>query len=356
MLKLDRYIVAAIAMGCLIAAVILVGLSAVMAFFQEAGIFGGSKDVDLLYAFQIAVLGIPQRVQDLMPASVLLGTLLGLGGLAAGSELTAMRAYGMSLKRMALATVQAGLLFGLLALLVGDFVVPGSNQLADQIRYNANANGASTNVGKGSIWLRERQRYIHIGAIYTPRSLGNINIYSYSEDGRLNGQLGAERAEFDGEHWRMYAVRITRFNDQNVSASTYPYMDWQVTLDPKLLRISMKASTKMSTLGLWRYANYLQSNGLDASLYWWYLWRKFTLPFTVMVMALLALPFVLGSQRSSGTARRMFMGVLLGLGFYMANDIVSRSGEVYGLPAWLSVSLVTLAAGSMAVLLLRRIR
>ena len=81
---LDLYLLRVIAAACGVAAIALVGFSVVMIFLQELGIFGGSKEkLGFVFALQSSLLSLPERAQEMMPATVLLGTLMGLGGLAA---------------------------------------------------------------------------------------------------------------------------------------------------------------------------------------------------------------------------------------------------------------------------------
>ena len=69
----------------------------------------------------------------------------------------------------------------------------------------------------------------------------------------------------------------------------------------------------------------------------------------VSLYALLAIPFVVGSLRSSGAGQRLFIGILIGVGFYLMNEIMSSSGQVYGLQPWATAMLPTMI---MALLLL----
>lgn len=353
---LDLYMLRSILAACAVTALALVGFSVIMIFLQELGLFGGGKArMGLIFAIQISLLALPERVQELMPAIVLIGTLMGLGALAASSELSVMRACGLSLGRLAATTVAAGALLGALALTLSEWVVPYSTDLMDQLRTRAKF-GEQTEVLREGVWLREGDRYIRVGTVYSERSLGEVQILAFDETGKLTSDLAAERASYDGRRWRLFAVRLSELSEDRVKGSYFPYMDWEIALDPALLRVSMASTTKLSSAGLLRYIRYLDENGLDSDRYRWMFWRKMVLPFSVMVMALLALPFVLGSQRSGGAPRRLFIGVMLGMGAYLLNDIVTRSGEVYGLPLWLAHATPALLESLLAAALLYRVQ
>ena len=61
--------------------------------------------------------------------------------------------------------------------------------------------------------------------------------------------------------------------------------------------------------------------------------RRFglTLVELVVVMTILALPFVFGSLRSAGAGARLVVGLIVGLSYYVAGQGLTSGGEVYGL-------------------------
>lgn len=58
-------------------------------------------------------------------------------------------------------------------------------------------------------------------------------------------------------------------------------------------------------------------------------------PFATLVMVLVAVPFAIGSQRSSNTGVTTFLGIVGGVGFYMINRLFTNLGMVYPIPAFL---------------------
>ena len=90
---LDRYLIRAVLGGVLVVMAVLLTLGALFLFANQQDDIGiGSFTA--LDAFGFVLLNVPQQVYELMPIAVLIGSLLGLGALARGSELTVMRACG----------------------------------------------------------------------------------------------------------------------------------------------------------------------------------------------------------------------------------------------------------------------
>ena len=87
------------------------------------------------------------------------------------------------------------------------------------------------------------------------------------------------------------------------------------------------------------YIGYLKRNSLDANRYETELWYRIARTATVMVMPLLALAFVFGSLRTGGAGARLMIGIVIGLAYYLASEMLANSGQVFNLNpaliAWL---------------------
>src|SRR5262245_12558710 len=95
MVRLDRYIGTSVFFGILAVLGVIVSLAALFAFIDELGDIGG--DYSVFAAAWYVVLTLPRRVYDMLPMAALIGSLIGLGTLASASELTVMRAAGVSI-------------------------------------------------------------------------------------------------------------------------------------------------------------------------------------------------------------------------------------------------------------------
>ena len=115
-----------------------------------------------------------------------------------------------------------------------------------------------------------------------------------------------------------------------------------------VLELAVIEPSELSSAGLWRYINYLDRNQINAEDYRLALWRNIVNPITVWVLVVFALPFAFGSLRSAGAGQRLFVGGLVGLIFFLVNEIVAATGPVYGVAPWLAASLPTalLAVGT----------
>jgi len=122
------------------------------------------------------------------------------------------------------------------------------------------------------------------------------------------------------------------------------------------LQLSVVREDLLDTPALTRYIGYLTANGLDASRYLGAYWRRIANIVSVVFMAMLALPFVFGSLRSAGAGARMTVGVVIGLGYYVAVQLSANTGQVFNLNpivvAWAPTSVLIL----VTIVALARVR
>src|SRR5260370_16326613 len=107
---------------------VLLTLGALFVFISQQGDIGvGSYSAG--DAFLFTLLNLPQQAFELLPIGALIGVLMGLGNLAAGSELVVTRASGVSVWRIAWPVGLAGLTMAIVMYGIGEYVAPHMPQL-----------------------------------------------------------------------------------------------------------------------------------------------------------------------------------------------------------------------------------
>jgi lipopolysaccharide export system permease protein len=328
----DRYLARTVLAASGTAAIVLVGLSAFFVFIGELSDVG-EGNYGILQVLLFIALNVPQGVFELLPVIALLGTLIGLGGLAGGSELTVLRASGVSVKRLAVSALMAGVLLALLAWVLGNWLGPKSARLAQHFKASATA-GHSLSESGHSVWLRDGRNYIHIGAVPAADHIVNVKIYQLGDEQTVIRMLAADSGRYRGGKWHLHDVRISRPSADGVQVQHLDSVQWSGRFKPSLLRLFVMKPQYLSALGLWRYAHYVKVNGIKPGRYAKAFWRRVAAPFTVLAMVLLSVPFVLGPLRSVSGGQRLFAGVLVGILFFLANQILGKSGQVYAIVPW----------------------
>jgi lipopolysaccharide export system permease protein len=103
------------------------------------------------------------------------------------------------------------------------------------------------------------------------------------------------------------------------------------------------------------YVEHLRENRQQSTRFEIALWTKFTYPLAVVVMMILALPFAHLQRRTGGIGGRIFAGIMLGLGFHLANRLTGYLGLIYEWPVAVSALLpgvlfLLLALGMISLL------
>ena len=350
---LDVHLRTALLSMCLIVALALTGITGFVTLVEELDDLGQGQYTLQLVGL-VTLLKLPQLLYEMFPLVVLLGTILGLGGLAAAGELVVMQAAGVSVYRLAWGAGKAGLLLGVLALALGEFIVPMSKQTAEDVSSQARY-GQSRSEGR-AVWLRQGDQYIRIGELAGDSSARDVQVMQVNlNDSRMVRNMTIAQADYDDGVWLTQEQAVTEIDYGQVRVSQAASGEWVVDLKPEVLKLFVLRADSLSLRGLNQYIDYLQSNGLDDTAPQFALWKKLALPLTVMVMVFLAVPFVLGPLRDSGAGQRLFIGVMIGIGFYVLNEVAGSLGQVYKWPAPLAALAPTLILASIAAWRLRQV-
>ncbi len=342
----DRYISKTVISGILLALVILLILVGFLTLMDELG-DAGKGNYTTADAFFYVLLVLPRRAYEVFPMAVLLGSLIGLGSLANNSELTAIRAAGISLARIIFSVMKAGLVFMLAVVLVGEFIAPNTEQYAERMRAEKIAKQITLK-SKYGFWARDKSSFVNIRKILPGSQLKDIYIYEFSEDRRLKVATHAGFAQYQKDHWLLKDIKQSRFTEKGVVSQHLDKATWESMLNPNLLDVVVVRPTMLPVWGLYRYISFMHENGQEATVYEVAFWSKIVTPLMTLVMVFLAVPFVFGTLRSVGIGQRVFAGSLLGLGFFILTKAFDHMAVVYSLNPLFAASvpgLIFLVAG-----------
>lgn len=350
---LDWYIARTLISHTLLVVAVLVGLFSFVTFvdqLQDLGVGG----YDLYQLARYVVLTIPQRLHELLPMAALLGTILGLSVLAGGSELVVMRAAGISLLRIVGSVLQAALIFVLFNLLLSELITPVTETAAQRGRAEALQETIDQQTDYG-LWMRDRYTFINVGEVLPDLTLLDVGVFEFDENRRLRSVVRATEGRFIQDRWRLVGVRQTLFEKNRVRKVETAAAYWSSALAPDILSVFLVRPEQLSVWRLARYIEHLRANAQDTARYELAYWQKIVAPFAVAVMVILAVPFVFGQQRSGAMGRNLFAGIMVGLGFYLANKGFGYVVLVYGIPPVLGAALPTALFLAGALVLLRRV-
>ena len=327
---LDRMIARHVLYGTLVVLSVLLGLAMFLVFADSLSDYG-KADFGLKALVKYIVLSQPRQIYELFPIAALIGTVMGLSTLAFGSELTAMRAAGISIARIVGATLKVGVVFSLVTFFFGEYLVPVSENMAQLGRAKALAVGFQQTTS--GVWLRSGNAFINIGEVLPDLSLLRLTIYEFDHSSRLRSQISALSARFQDDRWRLQKVSQSIIVGQEaVQTLNKPTEEWQSGLTPEVVAVFAVQPASLSIQQLRNYLRHLEKNNQDTRNYRLVFWQKVFLPLATIVMTLLATPFVFRHERSGGVGQRLLTGIMLGLAFVVLDRSFGYFGLLYGLP------------------------
>ena len=305
----------------------------------------------LRHALLYVGLLLPNRLYELLPISVLIGTIFVMARLAQSSEYTILRTSGLDPWRALRLLSTLGSVFVALAFVIGDYVAPAADKASQLLK--ARYQGRIT-VGQTGAWLREKQPetnyVVNVKALTPNNDMQGIEIYEFNAQGVMQGMIEADRAQFEADDaWLLSKVRQKRFGspaaataagntEQPMVQTDLPQMRWPTQISSEMVAVALLRPDRMRTIDLFTYIRHLQDNGQNALRYEIEFWRKVFYPLSCLVMVILALPFAYLQMRSGGISAYVFAGVMIGISFFMMNNVAIYVGNLQQWQPWLAAA------------------
>ncbi len=310
----------------------------------------------LQHALLVVASRVPSHLYDLLPISVLIGSIFVMARLAQSSEYTILRTGGLGPGRALGLLLQLGWVFVVLTMVLGDYAAPWAEQQG--ILLKARFRGDLT-AGQTGAWLKEKQgeqQYaINIRALNNQARMVNVHIQRFDSEGRLHGSLHAREADFADDAWLLQDVQVMDILKQgNQATMRNRHQDqvlWPTGISRDMVGAALISAERMKIWDLVLYTRHLLDNQQNAQPYEIQLWRKVFYPLSCLVMLTLALPFAYLHFRSGQIAGHVFGGVMAGISFYLLNNVFSHMGNLRNWEPWITSaapSLIYMAASLAA--------
>jgi lipopolysaccharide export system permease protein len=291
---------------------------------------------------------LPSHAYVLLPAAGLMGTLFALARMSESSELTVMRASGLSLKQLALHVAFAGGVIALATLAFGELITPYTEEAAKGLRLKATRSIVAREFRSG-FWVKDDRSFVNIQDVTADTQLLNLRIYEFDPSFHLTAISRAEKGTYDGgNRWKLTNVELTRFEGDRAVLQRIPQAVWNSVLTPDILSVLKIVPERMSALNLRSYIEHLRDNNQKATRYEIAFYSKFFNPVAAIVIMILAIPFALVSARAGGVGAKLITGIMIGLAFNAATRMFSHVGLLNDWPALISagapVAIATLTA------------
>ena len=317
--------------------------------------------------FYLQGLSLPTRLYDLLPIGVLIGAILALSGLAQRNELVILRVSGVSgmgLLRM-LWTVSIPIILG--ALILSEFLTPLAEIKSSEVNLLMRGRVEGGRLASG-YWFKEPTqnggtRIINVGKLLTSGNVENLSIYEFPDGLTLSVMTQAKSGKFVKGKLDMQDVVETQLDpniknvlaDANVTTQPavtvkqLPRQTIDTTLSSERLVARILTPERMSLMALHDYIDYLNRNQLQADRQIVAVWRKMAYPFTLLVMLTIAAPISFMQTRRGGVGAKVFLGILLGTGFFMINQLALNVSLLFNWPPVVTALLPNIGAMTLAL-------
>lgn len=355
-----RYLAREIYRSCAVVLLALVGLFTFFALIEELDNVG--TKFTLLNLFYLQALQLPTRLYELLPIGLLIGAILALASLAQRNELVILRVSGVSgIKLLVMLWIIT------VPWVIGAFVLSEVVTPAVEIKHSeanlsllGRAGGGRLNSG---YWFKEEgdlggDRIINISELKASGGVSGVTVYEFRPNQELARLSRANDGYFEEGKLVLTNVDETLIDENALMAladaqapSTPLTRSEQVetrelatTLTPERLIARILTPERMSMSVLLDYINYLESNHLQTERQIVALWRKIAYPFTLLVMITIAAPVAFMQTRRGGVGGKVFIGILLGVGFFMINQLALNVGMLGRWQPWVTALVPNLAA------------
>ena len=269
-----------------------------------------------------------------------------------------MQSAGVHKWRIVGAVLKPTFVVMLLSLIIGEFVSPPLEEFANANKAVQLSGSTSIN-SEGGTWRKIGDDYIHINAIAPGgEQLIGVSRYRINERRELKSASFAESGEYvstaAGGYWRMVNVSQSLFADRQVITSQYLQEDWQADLSPELLSVLLVEPDKQSLSGLYRFAQFFSSEGLDSGVYFLAFWKKLLQPLSTLALVVLAISFVFAAAEAT-MGFRVFVAIGTGLAFTLVQRMMEPVSLIYGVSPLMAVLTPVALCALGGVFLMRRV-
>jgi len=300
---------------------------------------------------------LPKILFDVFPAASLLATLISIGALSRSHEILAMRACGLSTRRIALPIVTTALLLSFGALFWSEAVVPVA---ATRSRWLWDVE-LKQKVYRGvfdaaSLWFQTSGGFIHIRRYDAgARVISGLSLYQADPEFQLQHVVEVESMSWQDGQWVSSGGFVKDIDGDSLRVRPLAPAEFRLDEDPENLAARKRTPEEFSFRQLRRQIAQLEARGLAADEFLVDLHRKLAWPFSGFVVALLGVPLALRTGRGgSGLARGTALGLVIGFAYWILTGLALSAGRTGGLSPMLAAWAANLACIVIALALYAR--
>ena len=249
-MKLLELYLARVLMGQILVVLgVLAGIFAFVTFIDQVS-YLGTGNYSVLDALRYVLLSTPRITYEIFPMAVLIGAILGLSLLALDSELIVMRSSGVSIGQITSAVLKLGLLLAFIALLIGEFLTPWTETLAQRGRAQALEQNIEHKSNSG-LWMRDGGTFVNVREVLPDLSLRDVRVFQFDNSSQLRALVHAGRGYFSEDFWDLDEVKQTLIDKHGfTTVAKAPKARWTTSVTPQTMSVFLVQPDQLSLMQL----------------------------------------------------------------------------------------------------------
>jgi lipopolysaccharide export system permease protein len=327
-------------------------------FFEKIRMFL-SNNATAIQMASYFIFSIPMIISYMLPPAVLLATLLTYSSLSKFSEITAMKANGISLYKISIPPLIFAVLISIFLFFFNELITPSAVQKTERIIHVEVQKQTTFGFFKqNEIWYRGENAIYNFKMFDVNKDmLLGININYLNSDFTMKARIDAEKGEWNNNQWVFYNVLSTHFDKDNVPVlerSNERVID--IPEKPNDFKIIQKDAEKMGYFELKKYVKKIRKEGYDVQRYLVDLQGKIAVSFVTIILVIIGVSFSLRLERSGGVMQSVGIGIFVGFSYFVVHAFSITLGRSGILPALLAAWAANIIFIAAAALLFYRVR
>ena len=280
----------------------------------------------------------PEILIYVIPMGVMVAILLSLGLMTKFNEITAVRVCGMSLYRMILPIIIAGIVISLFMYHLHDKILPSSNQEAIQLKNLIKGRPPTVYNIRTKSWMFGKENKLFHFQRYDPRqkSFYGLEIYTLTSDRyKVRERFYAAKAKWDGKKWTLQNGWRKVFSRGEIKSSNFLVFPLFLHETPEYFAKERKPQDQMDFFELQQYIRELRRSGIEAKGLDVELHKKLSMPAITFILTLLAVPFSFKIGQK-GALYGIGISLVLAIVYYVMMAVFTALGSVELLPPLLA--------------------
>lgn len=351
---LHRYILSLLIKNFLIGLTTFVFLFLVVDFIDRIdNVLSEGASVWLI--LQYFLCKVPLMAQLMLPVALIFATLFTYGLLSKSSEITAMRAAGVTVGWLGRPLMVFGLALSMMSMLLGEVIVPFSERRQKEL-YNIDIRQKDKRGGysQSDFWWRQGNNFYAFDLFDSrTNTIHALSQFEVPEDWRVAKRTDAQTAHWidQGLGWNMRDVTEYHFDRDPMVVEHLRSLPLPIKEVPSDFYDVKSDPSTMSFSELRRFIKRLKRNGISTTQYMPDLYSKIAAPFIIFVTGMLVLPFTLLPARSGSMAMSSIAAISIAFLYYAVDSFSISMGRAELLPPFLAAWSANIVMGIVAIVL-----